>query len=155
MARWADVESEAPELAALARRFLDGRVHRTLATLRRDGSPRISGTEARFAEGELWLGSMWRSMKALDLRRDPRFALHSGSEDPPSWSGDATVSGRAVEVDDDARKGALFPSPPPGPFHLFRADLGEVLVVRLGEPADHLIVEIWRPGMGVTRKERR
>ena len=79
MPSWSEVEAEAPELVALARRFLDAHVHKTLATLRRDGSPRISGTEIDFADGELWLGSMWRSAKALDLRRDPRFALHSGS----------------------------------------------------------------------------
>jgi hypothetical protein len=65
------VETETPELAALARGFLDAHVHKTLATLRRDGSPRISGTEVVFADGELWLGSMWRSLKALDLLRDP------------------------------------------------------------------------------------
>ncbi len=130
-------------------------MHKTLATIRRDGSPRISGTEARFAGGELWLGSMWRSMKALDLRRDPRFALHSGSEDPPGWPGDATVSGRVEELGDDERKAAVFPAPPPGPFHLFRADVTEVLVVRLGDPADHLVVEVWHPGEGVTRRERR
>ena len=81
MPSWSVVEDEAPELAAPARRFLDAHVHKTLATLRRDGSPRISGTEVAFAEGELWLGSMWRSLKALDLLRDPRFALHSGSAD--------------------------------------------------------------------------
>lgn len=60
-------------------------MHKTLATLRRDGSPRSSGIEATFAQGELWMGSMWRSTKALDLQRDPRFALHSGSTDPPAW----------------------------------------------------------------------
>jgi hypothetical protein len=88
---WGEVEAEVPELAALARRFLDAHVHKTLATLRRDGSPRVSGTEVDFAEGELWLGSMWHSLKALDMRRDPRFALHSGSADSPEWTGDAKV----------------------------------------------------------------
>jgi len=102
MASWSEVESEAPELAALARRIFDFHVHKTLATLRRDGSPRISGTEIRFADGELWLGSMWRAVKALDLRRDPRFALHSASvemppppEDPDAQPGDAKLAGRA------------------------------------------------------------
>ena len=95
---WRDVEQQAPELAARAREFLAATQHKTLATLRRDGSPRISGIEADFRDGELWLGCMWQSLKALDLRRDPRFALHSGSVDPPAWRGDAKVAGRAVEV---------------------------------------------------------
>ncbi len=92
------MEIEAPELAALAHGFFDARVHKTLATLRRDGYPRISGTEADFAEGELRLGSIWQSLKALDLRHDPRFALHSGSADPPGWRGDAKVAGSVEEI---------------------------------------------------------
>src|SRR5215213_1397273 len=100
MPSWSVVEDEAPELAAQARRFLDAYVHKTLATLRRDGSPRISGTEVDFADGELWLESMWRAVKALDVRRDPRFALHSGSADPPDWMGDAKLAGRVEEITD-------------------------------------------------------
>src|SRR3712207_463284 len=96
MPSWSHVEIEAPELAARARGFLDAYVHKTLATLRRDGSPRISGTEVKFVDGELWLGSMWRSLKALDLQRDPRFALHSGSADPPNWTGDAKLDRKSV-----------------------------------------------------------
>ena len=156
MPSWSGVETEAPELAALARRFLDAHVHKTLATLRRDGSPRISGTEVVFAEGELWLGSMWRSLKALDLQRDPRFALHSGSADPPEWTGDAKLAGRAEEVTDPERKAAIMgDDAPPGSSHLFRADITELVVVRIGDPADHLVIETWHAGRGITRRERR
>ena len=153
---WSHVEAEAPELAALAHAFLDAHVHKTLATLRRDGAPRISGTEVNFADGELWLGSMWRSVKALDLRRDPRFALHTGSADPPEWTGDAKLGGRVEEVTDPERKAAIIGADaPPGPFHLFRADITELVVVRLGDPADHIVVESWHAGRGVARQERR
>jgi hypothetical protein len=117
------VEAEAPELAALARGFLGAHIHETLATLRRDGSSRISGTEVNFADGELWLGSMWRSLKALDLLRDPRFALHSGLADSPDWTGDAKPAGRADEVTDPERKAAIIGADgPSGPSHLFCAD---------------------------------
>jgi pyridoxamine 5'-phosphate oxidase-like protein len=91
MASWSDVEAEAPELAARARQIFDARRHKTLATLRPDGSPRTSGTEVQFVDGEMWFGSMWKSVKALDLQRDPPFALHSGSGDPPEWTADAKV----------------------------------------------------------------
>jgi hypothetical protein len=158
VASWAEVESEAAELAALARRYLDARTHKTLATLRRDGSPRISGTEATFLDGELWLGSMWRSRKARDLQRDPRFALHSGSEDPPEWDGDAKLSGRLVEVSDRAAKQAVLRArgsdEPPGNWHLFRAELSEVVVTHLNEARDRLVIEFWREGSGVRRIER-
>jgi len=152
-----EIEAEAPELVALARGFLDAHVHKTLATIRRDGSPRISGTEIIIAEGQLWLGSMWRAVKALDLQRDPRFALHSGSDDPPDWKGDAKLAGRVEEVVDDALKaGIMGGKAPPGPNHLFRAEISELSVVRLaGEPPDHLVIEAWHAGRGVTRTERR
>jgi Pyridoxamine 5'-phosphate oxidase len=155
MASWSEVELDAPELAALARRLFDLRKHMTLATLRRDGSPRISGTEAIFAEGELWLGSMWRARKALDLRRDPRFALHGGSVDPPEWEGDAKLAGRAEEIVDPERVSAIIGGRGSGRSHLFRADIEELSVVRLGEPADHLVIESWHAGRGVSRRERR
>ena len=156
MPSWREVEAEVPELVALARRFLDAHIHKTLATLRRDGSPRISGTEVDFADGELWLGSMWRSLKALDLQRDPRFALHSGSTDPPDWRGDAKVAGRVEEVTDPERKATVIGGDAPtGPSHLFRADIAEVVVVRLGDPADHLVIESWHAGRGATHRERR
>ena len=156
MPSWSAVEAEAPELAALASGFLDAHVHKTLATLRRDGSPRISGTEVAFADGELWLGSMWRSSKALDLLHDPRFALHSGSADPPDWTGDAKLAGRAEEVTDPERKMAIIGADAStDSSHLFRAEITELVVVRLGEPADHLVIETWHAGRGVTRRERR
>ena|SRR5690242_7674693 len=143
MATWADVEREAPELAALARSLFAGFTHKILATLRRDGSPRISGTELEFADGDAWLGSMWHAVKALDLQRDPRFALHSGSADPPDWPGDAKIAGRAVEVTE-----------PGATAHRFRLDISELVVVRVGEPHDHLVIEAWHEGRGVSRVRR-
>jgi Pyridoxamine 5'-phosphate oxidase len=148
VASWGELEQAEPELTALARGFLDAFTHKTLATLRRDGSPRISGTEVDFRDGELYLGSMWRSMKALDLQRDPRFALHSGSADPSEWRGDAKLAGRVEEITDR-------PDDAKGRSHLFRCDITELVVVRMGEPADHLVIESWHAGRGVTRRKRR
>jgi hypothetical protein len=160
MASWEEIEKEAPELAALARKYLEAHRHKTLATIRKDGSPRISGTEADILLGDLWWGSMTNAMKALDLRRDPRFALHSGSDDPPEWSGDAKVAGLAEEVDDDDLKRRLAEaqggdaSEGPSEYHLFRGDIKEVVVTRLNEARDKLVIEAWREGAGVKRIER-
>jgi hypothetical protein len=160
MASWKEIEAAAPELAGRARAAFDAHKHKLLATLRRDGSPRISGIEATFADGELWLGMMPGSRKALDLRRDPRLALHSASLDPPedptTWPGDAKLAGRAVEVDDPALKqrfagGGGQPDEP----HLFRVDITEVVHTRVGNPADHLVIELWQPGRDVRRMQRR
>jgi Pyridoxamine 5'-phosphate oxidase len=160
MASWSEIETAAPELAARARATFDAHKHKVLATLRRDGSPRISGIEADFADGQLWLGMMPGSRKALDLRRDPRLALHSASVDPPegdpaSWAGDAKLSGRAVEVDDPAVLERMGAGDQAGEAHLFRVDITELVHTRVGEPADHLVIELWREGQGLRTMRRR
>ena len=98
---WAGFEREAPELAAAVQGRLTATLHSILGTLRADGAPRLTGLEVHFGEGELWLAMMPDSRKADDLRRDPRFALHS-APDVELVDGDAKLGGRAVEVTDPA-----------------------------------------------------
>jgi Pyridoxamine 5'-phosphate oxidase len=155
MASWAEFEAVAPELAARVRARLDAHVHKTLATLRRDGAPRISGTETQFVDGELWIGSMWQARKALDLQRDPRFALHSGSEDPPVWSGDAKLAGVVEEITDPERVREINgEAAAAGQSHLFRLDLLEVSTVGLNEERTALLIEVWTPDGGVRTMKR-
>jgi hypothetical protein len=163
VAAWRDVVDSAPEFARRAQAIMDGHLHKTIATLRADGSPRISGIEATFAEGQLWFGSMPDARKGRDLRRDPRFALHSASVNPPkgeesSWPGDAKVGGRAVQVTDPDELAAawqLLGAAPNPHSELFRADIREVVVTRVGDPSDHLVIELWRPEHPLHRFERR
>jgi Pyridoxamine 5'-phosphate oxidase len=155
MASWSAFEAAAPELAEKVRARLDAHVHKTLATVRRDGSPRISGTETRLVDGELWIGSMWRARKALDLQRDPRFALHSGSEDPPEWSGDAKLAGVVEEITDPERVRAINgEAAAAGPSHLFRLELLEVSTVGLDDERKALLIEVWTPDGGVRTMKR-
>jgi Pyridoxamine 5'-phosphate oxidase len=152
MVSWNEVEKAEPEFAARVRKLFDARKHKTIATLRADGSPRISGIEAEFADGELTFGSMPRARKGADLKRDPRFALHSATSDPPDdepkrWPGEAKLAGRAYV----ARKldGADEPE-----GELFRADVDEVVVIALNDEGTMLVVESWHPGRGLRRVER-
>ena len=154
MSSWSQFELQAPGLAASVRTRLDAHVHKTIATLRRDGSPRISGTECRFADGELWIGSMWQALKARDLQRDPRYALHSGSDDPPEWPGDAKLSGVAEEITDPEVVRKMNGEVTEGPSHLFRLDLSEVSVVGLNDARDKIVIDLWHPGEEVRRIER-
>jgi Pyridoxamine 5'-phosphate oxidase len=154
MSSWSQFEQQAPELAASVRTRLDAHVHKTIATLRRDGSPRISGTECRFADGELWIGSMWQALKARDLQRDPRYALHSGSDDPPEWPGDAKLSGVVEEITDPEVVQRMNGEVTQGPSHLFRLDVQEASIVGLNETRDRIVIELWRPGASVRRIER-
>jgi Pyridoxamine 5'-phosphate oxidase len=151
MASWSEFEKAEPEFAGRVRTLFEAHKHHTMATIRRDGSPRISGTEVELADGEVVLGMMQGARRVFDLRRDPRLAIHSHSADPPeddhaSWTGDAKISGRGIEVEDpEITDGS----------HRIRVDIAEVVFTGLGTPADHLVIETWRPGQGRVRQERR
>jgi hypothetical protein len=152
MPSWSEFEAAAPELAKAVRERLDAHTHKTIATLRRDGSPRISGIETQLRDGELWFGSMWQARKARDLQRDPRFALHSGSDEPSDWAGDAKLSGVAQEITDAQRVKEANGSSEPS--HLFRLDLREVSTVGLNERRNAIVIDVWTPDRGVRRIER-
>ncbi len=158
MASWQQMSDSEPGFTDQVRRLLEARVHKTIATLRADGSPRISGIETFFAGDDLWIGSMPDALKARDLQRDPRYALHSGSSDPPGWEGDAKLAGRAEEISDPDARLAIFRTrgtdPPSADSHLFRLEILEASVVGLNPAADRLVIEMWRPGQPVRRVER-
>lgn len=153
-ARWSAVEAAVPDFAGLVRERFGAFKHHVLATLRKDGAPRLSGLEADFRHGELWLGMMTGSRKALDLRRDPRFGLYANPGPGTDMAGgDVRVSGLAVEVTDlEVIARYVADVKPPEPFHLFRAVLTEV--VRTSIEAPYIVLESWRPG-GPLRTVRR
>jgi hypothetical protein len=156
MRTWDDITAEAPGLAATVQARFDAHRHKTMATLRADGSPRISGTEASFLAGDLWIGSMPGAVKGADLRRDPRVAIHSASDEPDVWTGDAKVSGRAVLVTEEAEVARVAEAmgAPPGPADLFRIEVEEIVAVSLDEAKTHLVIESWHAGRGYRRTTR-
>jgi hypothetical protein len=147
MTRWQEFVDDDPVLAARVRDRFSVRKHCTLATIRADGSPRISGTEVEFAEGELRIGSMPGAVKAKDLLRDPRLSLHSPTVEPPddqpaAWDGEAKVAGRAIAVAS------------PDESHRFVIDVSEVVLTHLDDAGTQLVITSWHPGRG-TREVRR
>jgi hypothetical protein len=145
MTAWRDVERAEAEFAQRVRARFDAHRHKTIATLRADGSPRISGIEAAFEDGELVFGSMPNARKGADLLRDPRFALHSATVDPvegseAQWPGEAKISGRAIAEGADGDR--------------FHADIAEVVHTHLNEEATLLVIEWWTPTHGLRRIER-
>jgi len=148
MASWSEFEAAQPQFASRVRELMLSRKHLTMATLRRDGSPRISGTEVEFSDGQLRIGSMAGAVKALDLRRDPRVAIHGPTTDPPAgrpagWKGEAKVAGTASEVESGS-----------GAAHRFHIDLQEVVITRLNEAGTRLVVESWSAARGYRIQER-
>ncbi len=155
-ANWESFSAAEPELAKRIEDRFGAYVHHVLATLRKDGSPRTTGLEVRFLNGEFWLGMMPGSMKARDLQRDPRFSIMANPGAGTEMAGgDARISGRAVEVTDPAERalyvGEVQP-PDPDAFHLFRVELTDV--VRTFIENDELVVESWQPGAGLRRVSR-
>lgn len=154
MVSWKAFEEAEPEFAARVRRLLEAGRHKTIATLRADGSPRISGIECEIADGELCFGSMTAARKGADLHRDPRFALHGPTFHPEEgkeeeWPGEAKVAGRAVPAGPAATEGSEGPE-----GDLFVADIGEVVITGLDDAATMLVIESWTPDRGLRRVER-
>ena len=155
MPPWKVIEESEPEFAARVRTLMDAGRHKTIATLRADGSPRISGIECEFTDGDLRFGSMTGSHKGADLARDPRFALHGPTFHPVEgregeWPGEAKIAGRALPVAPLATDGADDPSA----GELFAADIREVVITALDATATRLVIESWTAIRGLQRVER-
>jgi hypothetical protein len=152
MASWQEIERDFEEFATKVKARFEAGTNKTIATLRRDGAPRISANEMKFEDGEATFGMMSGSMKLLDVRRDPRIAVHSPTLEPPpdptTWRGDAKLAGTAVEV----------PPSPDTPFPdagFFRIDIAEISLTYVGDPADHLVIESWDATHGYRRRTRK
>ena len=154
MANWNAFEHEEPEFARRVRELFDAGRHKTIATLRADGSPRISGIECEFTDGQLRFGSMTDARKGADLIRDSRFALHGPSfhveeGKETDWPGEAKIAGRAM---------AGAPSPAgageASSGDMFTADITSVVITRLNPEGTRLVVESWTPAQGLRTVER-
>ena len=147
MTSWREFCDQEPAMALTVERLFGVGRHKTIATVRADGSPRISGIECSFVDGALTFASMTDARKLADLRRDPRFALHGPSiepveDDAASWPGEAKIAGVAVLGEGSAEGQS------------FVADISEVVVTHLNEEATTLVVEWWTPTGGRQRIER-
>jgi len=143
VAAWSEVESAEPEFATRVRGLFDAGRHKTIATVRADGSPRISGVECEFVDGDLQFGSMSEARKGADLERDPRVALHGPTFHPEEgkegeWPGEAKIAGRATSADGET----------------YVVDISEVVITCLNDEATRLVVEWWTPTKGLQRIER-
>ncbi|WP_435242283.1 pyridoxamine 5'-phosphate oxidase family protein [Streptomyces cucumeris] len=146
---WSRFASEEPGLADAVRDRFGQYRHHVLATVRKDGSPRLTPLDVTFGAGELWLALTPASYKELDPRRDPRFSLQAnpGPGDVMT-EGDARIGGRVVEVTDpDVIDRYVEAVRPPGPFHLFRAEVSEVAHTSVEESG--AVLRTWRPGQPV------
>jgi hypothetical protein len=155
--RWRDFSRECPELAELAAARFAADQLVLLGTLRSDGWPRISAVEPDLAAGDLLVGMIWHSVKALDLRRDPRATVHTWPPDKEGRRGDIKLSGWAVEVTEPRNKRAYEETifvrtgwRPSEPYHCFAFQLGSAGMVRFGDEGRE--VWSWHPGRPMRRR---
>jgi Pyridoxamine 5'-phosphate oxidase len=153
MTTWAQFENEARDLAATVRARFEAAETHVLATLRKDGSPRVSGSEVQFTGQQLTFGSMLNAVKARDLQRDGRCAIHANPSADARDLGDAKVAGTAVEVTGEAKDAYATGSEPGEDFHAFRLDLTEAVVTSV--EGDELVIRVWHPGQGVQTFRRK
>ncbi|KDA41641.1 MULTISPECIES: pyridoxamine 5'-phosphate oxidase family protein [Frankia] len=150
MASWRAIAAAEPEFADRVRRRFGDRRHKTLTTLRQDGEPRISAVEAHFSGDDLVMLLMAGSVEVMDVHRDPRVSLFSGSTDPSEHDlvtqpDDAEIAGLAVGIPEPGRQG----------LHYFQVDIvGVTLTTTVSRPSRHLVIESWRPDHGLTVRNR-
>jgi len=158
--KWSQFAEEAAELAEIGEQCLDRLGVVLLGTLRKNGYPRISAVEPLFANGELYLGMMWKSVKALDLLRDPRFTVHSPITDRNGREGEFKLHGTVRDVDDPGERQIYATAlndkigwVPPEPYHLFALRLEGAAYRRFSYTLVSAMV--WRPGEGTERSEEK
>lgn len=150
---WKDFQKAAPQLARLAEERFEATGLSLVGTVTAGGEARISPVEPLIADGELYLGMMWQSRKALDLLRHPRCLVHSVVCDKNGREGEVKLRGRAVDVMEPEERARFADAQfqrtgwrPREPFHLFALDIEGASYVRYsGESGDQTVVR-WRPG---------
>ncbi|HEX9257903.1 MAG TPA: pyridoxamine 5'-phosphate oxidase family protein [Acidimicrobiales bacterium] len=157
---WKHFSDESPELAHRVKARFAAHEHHVVATLRADGSPRVSGTNVVFLGDDVWLGSMPGAVKATDLARDPRFALHSAPLDIQLVEGDAKLAGTAHRLTETHEVEHWFDlleeatgQRPSGGGDVFRLTITEASIVTVD--GDELEISSWSPSDGTRVRRRR
>jgi hypothetical protein len=145
---WSSYAHAEPAHAAQVEALLVGHPHHVLATVRADGSPRVGGTNVFVTDGDLWIGMMPQALRAADLRREPRCAVHtaplSEALDPP----DARLDLVARELPPEAARARVLGTGAPDADGLaFSLAVRAVTLVRV--EGEQLVLERWTPAGGL------
>jgi hypothetical protein len=158
--KWNEFAAASPRLAALGEERMEKFGLILLGSLRRDGSPRITPVEPIIDGGELELGMMWQSKKALDLLRDPRCQVHSVVTDRNGTEGEFKLWGRARELGlaDRARYCDALEAKigwrPKEPFHCFAIEIESAAYRRFSSDGKVYSL-VWKAGGKTLEDERR
>jgi hypothetical protein len=158
--RWSEMERRQPQLGELGRQRLIEPGVLLVATIRLDGTPRLSPVEPFILDGHLLLSMLLQSKKAADLMRDPRVLVHSVVTSRDGGDGEFKVRGTGRVVDDPAVQhryasavvATLGWQPEPGRFHLFSIDVEDVAYIRYDDSTGDQYVAAWPPGREYVRR---
>jgi hypothetical protein len=116
LATWAQFANAHPHFASFGEERLSHRVA-YFATVRSDGSPRLHPVTAHISDGVCFLYMEPTSLKAGDLKRDHRYALHCTVEDADGGSGEFGIRGSAIQIEDTNARARLFAAARAKGFH--------------------------------------
>ena len=154
---WQDLEAGAPEVARLGMARLQATHVALLGTLRHDRSPRISPVEPYLVAGHLLAGAMAWSQKAADLRRDPRYVLHSAVTGPDNGEGELKLYGSALEADQDLRgaaAGAWWAAWPPEKAIVYSLRIEQAVFIEWDTEHGWMTIHKWSPPGGYSKARR-
>lgn len=143
---WSGFLAEAPALARTAQQILESHPHHVIATTKRDGSPRVGGTNVFITQGELWIGAMSSALRNQDLRRNPRCAIHSAPLDEHLQVGDIRLDLEARELVGEAASSALLSVGNEGEGVVFAMKIVSASLARVEK--NQLVIETWNPVTG-------
>lgn len=156
--KWSAIAASEPALDAVVFDRLIRPGVLLVGTVRRDGSPRVSGAEPLVMDGDLWLSMMRTSVKVMDLARDPRILLHSIVTGPEP-AAEVKVRGTVRAEDDPSvqRRYAAAVSagigwrPVVGEFVLFAVDVEDVTYIGYDPDTSGQHVARWPVGLEYVR----
>jgi hypothetical protein len=96
---WKNFAAGTPELAEFGEQRFASEVA-YLATIRKDGSPRVHPVTPIIGDSHLFVFMEPTSPKGWDLKRDGRYAMHASVEDSGGGGGEFSISGTARLVTD-------------------------------------------------------
>jgi hypothetical protein len=154
---WKEFQETAPEMATLGMERFQRSGVSLLATLRKDGSPRISPVEPLFIGDHLLLGMMWHSMKALDLLRDARCVIHSAVTNTEGDEGEFKLRGRAVELTEERYYQAIrekWEAQPSTCLHVFSVNIESASFIAYDIGKGEMIMKQWDTQRGLRETRR-
>lgn len=147
MATWGEFAKAEPEMAKVLRKSLDWIPITYLATVRRDGAPRLHPICPIIGSGRMFVAVSETSPKRYDLKNDGRYAMHSL---PDKRDDEFYMTGRVRMIEDAATRDLVAASAG-HTIHdsdwVFEFDVERVMTAyweNMGQPDTYAVRRFWQ-----------